>query len=237
MVACFRQGFVLPCNEQLRPKDSRCASPPPTRTWWSATSATPTSWPPPGTARRSGRRGTSRPSRRHRGPEAHRPVPDHVHISAGEPKGVLHGQRYLLGQRLHVGGSGCRRGLGVVHGRLGLVEVGAQRLHRPVAARGGCSAPRRPLRPRRAPQAASSASASTCCAWPPSSTALIAKRATLARPPGRPRGSRRGAQARGAARPGTRATGRLDPRRLRPDRDRPRSPGMPLGDRRGAGAD
>ena len=59
MVACFRQGFVvLPCTEQLRPKDLRSGSPSRGRGSWSPTSATRTcSAPRAGTGRCCGRRG------------------------------------------------------------------------------------------------------------------------------------------------------------------------------------
>ena len=107
MVACFRQGYVvLPCNEQLRAKDLalRLAVCPPAavvcdrrndavlaQSGWSG----PTAWTP-GIA----------------GWPAHRPPPaaaldptDPCLITftsgtAGEPKAVIHGQRYLSGQRI-----------------------------------------------------------------------------------------------------------------------------------------
>ena len=56
--------------------------------------------------------------------------------TAGEPKAVVHAQRYLLGQRLqaeHWLGARDRRA-GLVHRRQRLVEVGPQRLHRALAA-------------------------------------------------------------------------------------------------------
>ena len=76
--------------------------------------------------------------------------------TAGEPKAVLHGQRYLR-RPAPAGGAlaGRARGrAGVVHGRLGLVEVGAQRVHRALAVGRERAAARRALRPGRAPGAA-----------------------------------------------------------------------------------
>ena len=69
--------------------------------------------------------------------------------TAGEPKAVLHGQRYLTGQRVQAEHwLAPRPGRAVVvHRGVGLVEVGPQRLHRAVAARRGGAAARRALRP------------------------------------------------------------------------------------------
>jgi acyl-coenzyme A synthetase/AMP-(fatty) acid ligase len=105
MVACFRQGYVvLPCNEQLRPKDlaARLAVAQPAAVvadprnaevlrdaGWSG----PTLWED----------------------EAPAPLPAELAPedpclitftsgTAGEPKAVLHAQRYLPGQRLQAGG-------------------------------------------------------------------------------------------------------------------------------------
>jgi acyl-coenzyme A synthetase/AMP-(fatty) acid ligase len=105
MVACFRQGFVvLPCNEQLRPKDLalRLAAAEPRLVVSDERNAEvlaaagwdgPTVWAP--------------------WDEPAEPAPPPADLdptdpclitftsgTAGEPKGVLHAQRYLLGQRL-----------------------------------------------------------------------------------------------------------------------------------------
>ena len=57
--------------------------------------------------------------------------------TAGEPKAVLHAQRYLDGQQRagRALAGRARRRARLVHGRVGLVEVGAQRVHRAVAGR------------------------------------------------------------------------------------------------------
>jgi acyl-coenzyme A synthetase/AMP-(fatty) acid ligase len=101
MVACFRQGFVvLPCNEQLRAKDLRlrldATSP-------AAVVADPRNaavldaagWDGPTLWR----------ERAEAPPPAELSPADPCLVTftsgtAGEPKGVLHGQRYLPGQRL-----------------------------------------------------------------------------------------------------------------------------------------
>ena len=59
----------------------------------------------------------------------------------------------------------------VVHRGQRLEQVGAQRLHRAVAARRGGAAARRALRPRASAWRSSPRSRSRCCAWPPPSTA------------------------------------------------------------------
>ncbi len=72
--------------------------------------------------------------------------------TTGEPRGVVHAYRYLLGQQ-GPGGALVRRAqgrAGLVHHRDRLVEVGPQRLPRSLADRRGGGDPRRPLRPRRA---------------------------------------------------------------------------------------
>jgi acyl-coenzyme A synthetase/AMP-(fatty) acid ligase len=105
MLACFRQGYVvLPCTEQLRPKDlaQRLAVAEPrlivadvrnaqtlTAAGWSGE----TLWVP------------FEPDASHTPPHAELAPEDPCLITftsgtAGEPKAVLHGQRYLLGQRL-----------------------------------------------------------------------------------------------------------------------------------------
>ena len=108
MVACFRQGYVvLPCTEQLRAKDLRLRLDVTRRRPSSPTSATrpssreagwdgPTLWVP-GVGRLA--RGASR-----RRPPTSTPI-DPCLITftsgtAGEPKAVVHGQRYLAGQAL-----------------------------------------------------------------------------------------------------------------------------------------
>ena len=107
MVACFRQGYVvLPCNEQLRPNDLRLrlqTCPPalvvcdarnagvlsqsgwdgPT-VWVPWVAALPDVQPPP-PARLSARDET---------------LITFTSGTAGEPKAVIHGQRYLAGQRV-----------------------------------------------------------------------------------------------------------------------------------------
>jgi acyl-coenzyme A synthetase/AMP-(fatty) acid ligase len=105
MVACFRQGFVvLPCNEQLRPKDLalRLAAAAPRLVVSDERNADvlaaagwdgPTVWAPwdePAEAAPApGRLDPTDPC-----------LITYTSGTAGEPKGVLHGQRYLLGQRL-----------------------------------------------------------------------------------------------------------------------------------------
>ena len=141
MLACFRQGYVaLPCNEQLRPKDLRLRL----RRHGAARGR-----------RRPAQRGRARGGRlarpacswrEHGGeppPPAELAADDPCLITftsgtAGEPKGVLHGQRYVTGQRLQAEhwlapGPGDAR---LVHGRQRLVEVGPQRR----SSRRGCAA-------------------------------------------------------------------------------------------------
>ena len=184
MVACFRLGYVvLPCTEQLRAEGPAPAA---RRRraggWSSATSATrraarrrldgPTVW-----VRRAAIDGAG-PTRRSR----RRPrelAPDDPCLitftsgTAGEPKAVVHGQRYLAGQRVQAEHwlaprAGRPR---VVHGRQRLEQVGAQRLHRAVAARRGGAAARRALRPARAPGAPRARARRRCSAWRRPSTA------------------------------------------------------------------
>jgi len=108
MVACFRQGYVvLPCNEQLRAKDLalRLAACPSSAVVCDRRNAAalrdagwrgPTIWVPAAAADRA--------------PAAPPPAADLSPLdpclitftsgTAGQPKAVLHGQRYLLGQRV-----------------------------------------------------------------------------------------------------------------------------------------
>src|SRR5919202_5874285 len=106
MVACFRQGYVvLPCTEQLRPKDLRLrlsvtqprlvvADERNAATLEGAGWDGPTVWAPWGDW-----------PRRPAPPAADLAAEDPCLITftsgtAGEPKAVVHGQRYLPGQRL-----------------------------------------------------------------------------------------------------------------------------------------
>ena len=108
MVACFRQGYVvLPCTEQLRAGDLRLRLASPPRRSWSATSATPAScaeagWDGPIVLGAVAPAAVPAPSRRRR-PSSSPEDPCLVTFTsgtAGEPKAVLHAQRYLAGQRL-----------------------------------------------------------------------------------------------------------------------------------------
>ena len=131
--------------------------------------------------------------------------------TAGEPKAVR--PRPALPRRPAPAGRALARRArgraGVVHGRQRLVEVGAQRLHRAVAAR----APRRCCTTRAStPPSASSCSSRErvnvlCMA--PTEYRVIAKRATLAAAPAPARHGRRrrGAQPGGAARLAARPPG------------------------------
>ena len=146
MVACFRIGAVaLPCTEQLRAGDLRGAhgrgrAP----RWWSPTSATPAT-----VARGRLRRAAAARARRAR---CSRPTPapavdlapdDPALIvftsgTAGEPKPIRHGQRYLDGPARSRPSTGSAPGRATscwCTAASGLVEVGPQRLHRAVAAR------------------------------------------------------------------------------------------------------
>jgi acyl-coenzyme A synthetase/AMP-(fatty) acid ligase len=103
MVACFRQGFVvLPCNEQLRAKDLRLRL---EVTRPAAVVADPRNH---GVLAEAGWDGPTLWDER--APDAAPPPADlapedpclitFTSGTAGEPKAVLHGQRYLWGQRL-----------------------------------------------------------------------------------------------------------------------------------------
>ena len=183
MVACFRQGYVvLPCTEQLRAKDLRLrldVTQPAAvvadrrnaevlaEAGWDG----PTIWGP-------GVMDRPAPA-----PEDVPPAADLAPLdpclitftsgTAGEPKAVLHGQRYLDGQQLQAEHWLVRppRRPRLVHRRQRLEQVGAQRLHRAVAAWCCGAAARRALRSRPSASTSSSASASRCCAWRRPSTA------------------------------------------------------------------
>jgi acetyl-CoA synthetase len=101
MVACFRQGYVvLPCNEQLRGKDLRLrlhvarpaaivADPRNADVLAAAGWSGPTLWEDEGPAPPAARLEPGDPC-----------LITFTSGTAGEPKAVLHGQRYLDGQRL-----------------------------------------------------------------------------------------------------------------------------------------
>ncbi len=187
MVACFRIGaVVLPCTEQLaREGPAPAHRGRPARPSSSPTSATATElatamrtcrrrcharWPTCPTSRLFAVRHRRRP------PSSTAEDPCLITFTsgtAGEPKAVVHAQRYLdwparAGRAL--AGRECGRA-GLVHGRERLVEVGSQRVHRAVAlGRRGAPA-RRALRSRGAPGAARARARATCCAWPRPSTA------------------------------------------------------------------
>ena len=140
MLACFRQGYVvLPCTEQLRPKDLEqrlavaqprivVADPRNAATLLEPAGPATTLWLPFEDAS-------------HTPPPPAELAPEDPCLitftsgTAGEPKAVLHGQRYLTGQHLQATHwlaprAGRAR---VVHGGRGLVEVGPQRVHRALA--------------------------------------------------------------------------------------------------------
>jgi acyl-coenzyme A synthetase/AMP-(fatty) acid ligase len=119
MVACFRQGFVaLPCNEQLRAKDLRlrlAVCPPALVVCHERNAAVlgEAGWHGPTILVPDARRrepdppsGDRRRPRRGRPPCAADLAPDDPCLitftsgTAGEPKAVVHGQRYLAGQAL-----------------------------------------------------------------------------------------------------------------------------------------
>ncbi len=143
--------------------------------------------------------------------------------TAGEPKAVVHAQRYLDGQRLqaeHWLGARSRRA-GLVHGRQRLVEVGAQRVHRAVAARRArrCCTTRASIPHERLELLARERVNVLCMA--PTEYRVIAKRATLRRC----RALRAMVAAGEALNPEVlrawhEATRAGHPRRLRADRDR-----------------
>ncbi|HEX6389562.1 MAG TPA: AMP-binding protein, partial [Solirubrobacteraceae bacterium] len=108
MVGCFRQGFVvLPCNEQLRAKDlaQRLAACPPAAVVCDARNEA--------VLRDAGWEGPTLWTGAERAQEAGAPVPPPAVLdaldpclitftsgTAGEPKPVVHGQRYLAGQHV-----------------------------------------------------------------------------------------------------------------------------------------
>ena len=229
MVACFRQGYVvLPCTEQLRPKDLRQRLEVAGRRSWSCDERNERD-----AAR--GRLDGARPCACPWGEWPERTPPPHAELdpedpclitftsgTAGEPKAVVHAQRYLAGQRA-AGRALARRPprrARVVHRRQRLEQVGAQRLHRAMAARRGRAAARRALRPRRAPgdprRGARRGAVHGADRVPHHRQA---RRAAADADAARPRRGRRGAQPRGPARL-ARGHGPVGPRRLRPDRDR-----------------
>ena len=209
IVACLRQGFVaLPCTEQLRANDLRLrlevarpalvvADERNADVLAGAGWTGPTLWCP----------FEDLPARGAPAPAELAPA-DACLITftsgtAGAPKAVLHGQRYLGGQRLQAERwLDARPGrAGLVHGRLRLVQVGPQRVHRAVAARRGGAAARRALRPARAAGAARA----RACRRPLHGADRVprdrqARRAARRARPARPRGRRRGARSRRARR-------------------------------------
>ena len=159
----LRDGRLLAARRRRRCRaPSSCGRPTCARAWTRSsrarswpTSAT-SSWPrkPASTGRCWSCRtsGSSRPTRRRAaelGPEDPALI---VFTSgtAGEPKPIRHGARYLEGQRVQAEHwYGARPGdLVLVHGRERLVAVGAQRVRGRLAARRRRAAARRPLRRR-----------------------------------------------------------------------------------------
>ncbi len=159
MVACFRQGYVvLPCNEQLRAKDlaQRLAACPPAAVvcdgrnegvlrdagWTGATIWVPgvAQWPVAAAP-----------------PPAELTALDPCLITftsgtAGEPKAVVHAQRYLsrTGDPGRALARAAARRARLVHGCQRLEQVRAQRVHRAVDPRRRGAAARRALRSGRA---------------------------------------------------------------------------------------
>ena len=229
MVACFRQGYaVLPCTEQLRAKDLslRLSVTQPrlviadernrdvlAQAGWDGDDGV-------------GPVGRDDPQRAAsvRGARPRGPVPAHVHLRHGR-RAEGGGARPALPPRAAPAGRAlARRGARrprVVHRRVGVVEVGPQRLHRPVDTGRRRAAPRRALRPRRAPRHRRARGRRR-----PLHGAHGVPRdrqpgaAARAPEPARARGGRRGARPR-RARHLARGDRAVDPRRLRPDRDRP----------------
>ena len=187
MLACFRQGFVvLPCTEQLRPKDlaQRLAVAQPRIVVADVRNAA--------TLQEAGWSGDTlwvpfEEEAAHAPPHAELAPEDPCLITftsgtAGEPKAVLHGQRYLTGQRLQAEHwlapePGRAR---LVHGRRGLVEVGPQRVHRALAPRRGGAAARRALRPAERLELIAREQVDVLC-MAPTEYRVIAKRVDLRR--------------------------------------------------------
>ena len=228
MVACFRQGYVvLPCTEQLRPKDLR------QRLEVAVPALVVCDERNEETLR--GRRldgddralPVGRVARAH-APAARRtrprgPVPDHLHERDGRRAEGRRARAALPRRPAAPGRALARRPprrARVVHRRQRLEQVGAQRLHRAMAARRGRAAARRALRPRRAPgdprRGARRGAVHGADRVPHHRQA---RRAAADADAARPRRRRRGAQPRGPARL-ARRHGPVGPRRLRPDRDR-----------------
>ena len=104
MVACFRKGDVaLPVHRAVAGQDLRlrldvAAAAAVVADERNAAALARRGWDGPTRAPGASARRARAAGRRAR---ARRPVPDHVHVRhAGEPKAVLHGQRYLTGQQL-----------------------------------------------------------------------------------------------------------------------------------------
>ena len=230
MLACFRIGaVVLPCTEQLRAADLRArlevarprlivcdernagvlgeAAPDADVLLVPGHGADRRRAPSPGRARARG------PVPRHRSP----PAPP------GEPKAVLHGQRYLTGQRVQ-----AEHWLAPRPGRLSWCTAasGWSKSARNVFIAPwlrGAAALLHDARfdPQERLEILERERVDTLC-MAPTEYRVIAKRATLRRfdRPARAGRRGRGAQPRGLAHL-ARGDGAVDPRRLRPDRDRP----------------
>ncbi len=229
MVACWRLGAVAqPCTEQLRPADLRArmelvgprAVVADERDLDLVAAAgfdgVVLELPDPRRVRgRAGHRGGAGPDR---------PRADRLHLrhrrraEAGAP-------RARLSRRpARPGGALVRRAAGrplLVHRGERLVAVGPQRLRRGLAARRDGAAPRRALRPGRAARPARARARGRALHVPHRVPGdREARRAALAAGPAPRLRRRRAAQPGGGARLAGRG-GRPDPRRLRPDRDRP----------------
>ena len=235
MVACFRIGAIaLPCNEQLRAKDLRMridAAAPRlivcdernAAELSAALSAAVVADPPEVILIPDPSLLDSEPA-----PAVElardRPLPDHVHERHHRRRQGHHPRPALPARAGAAGVDLARRPARrprLVHRRQWLVEVRAQRVHRAVAAGRRGAAARRPLRSRAAAGAAGVRAGQRALHGadrvPRDRQARDACAGAVAAWPGR---GRRGAQPRGPA--DVRGWGRpADPRRLRPDRDRP----------------
>ena len=151
-------------------------------------------------------------------------VPDHVHVGHGGRAEGGPARPALPGGAARAGRALARRAArraGLVHGGLGLVEVGPQRVHRAVDPRRRRPAARRPFRPARAARAARARARGR----PLHGADRVPRHrqaggATAPPEPQRARRGRRGAGPR-RARHLARRDRPVDPRRLRADRDRP----------------